>query len=357
MDLSNATPFPVGFVVGPGPDRSPALGVIIKGTFEIPDGRQPEARLAAAQMAIATTDEHYGDDVEASVRLESDLVSFKTRTDLVVVGSAHAPGHVAVPEVDVSIRVGHHERTLRVFGDRYWTWDQGLGTGPVLTRPRPFVQMPLVYERAYGGIDRTGCSWCRENLVGTGHLARGAGAEAQGTPVPNIENPRELIASAADRPAPAGFGFYGKGWQPRVDLVGSEEGMKQPDSFFGLPADFRLEFHNAAHPELQIDGYLQGWEDVEMRNLTPDGYRSFRLPGLSPVIRLWWTGSAAEGDATGGAGGGVEGHRSETSIRPVLDTLVFLPDENRFYQVWRGHVPVPDLALDRIESVEVRLDD
>ena len=32
---------------------------------------------------------------------------------------------------------------------------------------------------------------------------------------PNIENPRQLIRSIDDRPAPAGFGFVAKAWQPR----------------------------------------------------------------------------------------------------------------------------------------------
>src|SRR5215207_9230877 len=44
----------------------------------------------------------------------------------------------------VRARVGAREKTLLVFGDRYWD-------GQRASPPKPFEQMPIGWERAYGG--------------------------------------------------------------------------------------------------------------------------------------------------------------------------------------------------------------
>ena len=38
-------------------------------------------------------------------------------------------------------------KALRIVGDRVWR-------GTTRTAAKPFVKMPLVYERAFGGVDR-----------------------------------------------------------------------------------------------------------------------------------------------------------------------------------------------------------
>ncbi|NIQ17520.1 MAG: DUF2169 domain-containing protein, partial [Candidatus Aenigmarchaeota archaeon] len=46
------------------------------------------------------------------------------------------------------------------------------------------------------------------------------------------------------------------------------------------PEDFSYDYYNGAHPDLQVEGYLAGDEDVELNNLTADGNVLFKLSGL-----------------------------------------------------------------------------
>jgi hypothetical protein len=53
-----------------------------------------------------------------------------------------------VTQVDCGFRVGAVQKVVRVFGDRTWA------SHSRPTPPQAFEKMPLVWERAYGGVDR-----------------------------------------------------------------------------------------------------------------------------------------------------------------------------------------------------------
>ncbi len=82
--------------------------------------------------------------------------------------------------------------------------------------------MPLVYERAFGGVDQKSKhperDWYWPNPVGTGFAV--SRDNLSGVPLPNVEYPDQLITSWNDRPKPAGFGAVAAHWQPRVGLAG-----------------------------------------------------------------------------------------------------------------------------------------
>ena len=109
------------------------------------------------------------------------------------------------------LRVGPVSRRLRVFGNRRWMRE---GDEWVISRPEPFARMPLVWELAFGGHVPAGAGGVPEvearNPVGRGLVGADEG-DIAGRPLPNIEDPEQLIASPADRPAPAGAG---PGWPP-----------------------------------------------------------------------------------------------------------------------------------------------
>jgi hypothetical protein len=69
--------------------------------------------------------------------------------EVIVLGHAYAPSGRPVDELIVRLAVGEVERELVVTGDRVWIEDGQ--RQPMVTRPVPFSQMPLVYQRAYGG--------------------------------------------------------------------------------------------------------------------------------------------------------------------------------------------------------------
>lgn len=352
MEIHNDTPFATGSTLGLGPDGAPCLTVVVKATFTIPRSLDGRPEPAPEQMPVASDDVYHDGDVTGSLRLENDLAPFKPKADVVLVGTAYAPGGRPVPALDVLLRVGSLRKVLRVFGDRTWLFPSRMVLVPLPGEPKPFTTMPLTYERAFGGIDRKAGRGCDRNYVGKGFLGRKTRESVHEAPLPNVEDPARLIASWDDEPMPAGFGFFSPHWQPRARYRGTPAGMARPHPLFGLPADFRHEYYNGAHPDLQVPGYLRGDEPVELVNLTPDGPRRFRLPGVRPVV------SVARHVPVGDAG------TSQTSVSAHLDTLVLLPDDGVFFLVWRAVYTLgsaPDVealkrALLGVAGINVRLD-
>jgi hypothetical protein len=351
MDILNDTPFPHSFVIGYGPKRQPALTIIVKGTFAIPTRLRTPAAQAEAQLPIATVDEFYNGEVTGSVKIEADLVPFKPRTDIVLVGKACAPRPVTAMEV--FLRVGRVSKIIRVIGDRIWSFPTKLVLIPVISNPPvAFTEMPLVYERAFGGIDQKSGKWCKENLIGRGFIGKKSKDSIHQKLLPNLEDPNHLIESWDSQPKPVGFGFYGRGWQPRAGYIGTIDDQHPPDEATGLPADFRFDFYNGAHPDLQAPGYLRGDEEVEMRHLTREGHLQFKLPGVRPVItasRLMNSSADNKQPATEAL------PAREEKIEAPLDTLVFIPDEGIFYQVWRGLCPLHELSVEEISAIKIQL--
>jgi len=119
--------------------------VVVKATFDIrPDG---STRLADHQLPVLRSARHHGEPGESSLAAEADLLWTKPCTDVLVDGTAWAPGGRAVESFDVGMRIGEVHKVLRVFGDRLW--QRGV-VGPTISRPRPLDRLPIRYERAFG---------------------------------------------------------------------------------------------------------------------------------------------------------------------------------------------------------------
>src|SRR5262249_34475172 len=136
---------------------------------------------------------------------------------------AVAPGGEPVKELMVALEIGSSRKEIRVVGDR--RWERGL-VGFTASEPVPFVTMPLVYERAFGGSDHThpkpkyhGSEL--RNLVGVGFHRNSDAPTIEGTPLPNLEHPRQPMSSWSDTPPPVGFGVIGRNWQPRLKYAGT----------------------------------------------------------------------------------------------------------------------------------------
>lgn len=357
MEIQNQTPFALGLAFGLGPRRMAHLGLVLKATFHIPEARDARPKVADAQIPVDSSDSYHRGDVTGSVVTEADTVVFKPRADIVLFGTAYAPGGVPTKHLDAGLRVGKTEQVVRVFGDRRWVFPTRLAVTPLISDPVPFTSMPLLYERAYGGFDHKGKDWCPKNHVGRGFIGAKTRESVDGRALPNIEDPRHLIRSWDDRPSPIGLGCYGKSWQPRAGLAGRATDDLDPD--FGLTADFDFGFHNAAHPALQVPGYLAGDETVDLLNVTPDGHRRFRLPGLRPRLTVRGTAATPDEAAERRPDAPPEPPPARELV-PVLDTLVLLPDDGVFYLVWRASVPVErdlDAVVARIAEVGARLED
>src|SRR5262245_17830445 len=147
LQVTNRTPFQTATLFWQDDQGQAKLTVIVKATFTI----ATPAAVAPEQLAIFAKDVPHDGSPETSVRFELDLVPHKPRTDVVLVGRAHAPQHRPVTQLIVGLRVGNLRHAVAVFGDRTWEY-QRLGS-PTMSKPVPFTTMDLVYERAFGGMD------------------------------------------------------------------------------------------------------------------------------------------------------------------------------------------------------------
>jgi hypothetical protein len=355
MEIANDTPFAIATVLWEDVEGHPNLSVIAKGTFAVIGGKSV---IAGKQIPIFKTDLHFQDDPTASVEYETDMVPGKPRADVVLVGQAHAPGERPVKELEVMVRVGKFSKTIRVIGNRRWLWPSAADLSPTISYATPFATMDLVYERAYGGIDTAAAFFCRENLIGTGAIGAYTRESIHGTRLPNLEDPRNPIRSWDSRPKPAGFGFYGRGWMPRLRHAGTYDEKHMKERAPAFPKDFSYEFFNGAHPDLQVQGYLRGDETVELQNLSREPRMEFHLPGVVPRITVTkWTVSPDDWIERRVAEG--EDARfdqvptSEEYVQANLDTLVLIPEEGIFYEVFRGVFPLSGLSSPEVARIKV----
>lgn len=346
MEILNDTPFVVETLPANGPGGKTVLTLIVKGTFEM-HPNEPVS-VAGEQIPVAFGDEFYDEKQGGSVKFESDMAPFKPRADIVLVGKAHAPGGRMVQTIDVSLKVGRVKKTIRVIGDRSWDCS-GLLLPEGHSVPQPFKVMDLTYEKAFGGIDKEGGDYCRENLVGRGFIAKTSKKVTNRTLLPNLENPLQLIKSWKDHPQPAGFGFYGRAWMPRAGYLGTHDDKWRKTRSPQPPEDFRFDYYNGAHPHLQVEGYLLGNEEVELVNLTSEETLRFQLPGLLPTGTVLKSFEHIKEDPAM-----KEAPPSEEEVAFHLDTLCLIPDEHLFYQVWRGLCPIRDLTALEVKKVEIR---
>jgi len=314
LELVNLTDFQFAPLSGRINFPGHSLTLIIKGTFNlVPD----KMAVPSDEPLYPTGDEFFPDDVDmiGAPRYESDFAYFKPETDLLLAGHCHCPGGKPIPACPVTFRVGPVSRSLYVFGDRFWKTVAGLRT---ITEPEPFTKMELRYENSFGG------QGFKNNPIG-----KGAGAEESDKgktwPLPNIEDPQDLIDSPGKKPDPAGFGPIGRMWEQRYSKMGSYSGSYLKDRWPWFAEDFNYAYFNAAPAGMQMDGYLRGDESVSFENLHPEHPRyESSLPGIR--VRCF-------ANRENGSGGNGADFR-EVSMR--LDTLWADMDAEKLVLVWRG---------------------
>lgn len=313
MEIVHRSPFPVHTLVAPDADGLEHLGVVVKATYDVRGGR---AVPAAEQEPIRLADEYAGEPGKSGLVHAGEGALFKPGADVLLAGHAYAPKRGA-REGTVSLRVGALTKSLRVFGDRAWKRTL-LAVHP--GAPEPFERIPLLWERAFGGVDDPLGAEAR-NPVGVGWRAPKSKRALEGTPVPNFEAPGDPIKDANSRPAPAGFGPIAPNWQPRLALAGTYDAAWLDRRAPLLPDDFDTAFAQVAPADQVLPEPLRGGEALEVRNASPSGVLSCTLP--RPDVEV----TVAIGE-----------ERRELELR--MDTLVVHGDEERITLVLRGSTPV-----------------
>jgi len=314
--LDNRTPFAAERSWVRDRDGGEIWLVAVKGTYNIDS--HGATSLADEQVKVFLTPQYSGEPGKSGLLYDSDLPRTKVTTDIILNGSAYAPRGRATMVVEVGLRVGGTTKSLRVVGDR--VWKAGL-FGPWLSLPAtPFVKVPIVYERAFGGEDLTSKqpAWDRRNPLGTGFASKRG--NLVGKRAPNIYATGSGSPSWFRRPRPAGFGAVASHWSPRVELAGTCDEKWEAERAPLLPEDFDDRFYQCAPPDQQTAQFLKGGEEVELRNLTPSGHLLFALPR---VILGFETDFGSE----------------TVKHRTNLHTVILEPDVPRVLMVWHSALP------------------
>lgn len=289
--------------------------VAVKATYLIkPNGT---TTVAEKQEPVCTAPRHFGEPGKSSLQYETDLVRTKPTTDVLLHGHAYSRQKNVVT-VDVMLKVANIQKILRVFGDRYWK--QGL-MGLTITKPQPFEKMPIVYERAFGGVDqripKPKKHRCEDrNPIGSGFVVKRKHLLNQR--VPNVEWPKKPLWG---RLGPAGFGPLEGHWSPRRELTGTYDEKWKKEKQPLLPDNFDDRFYQCAPEDQRTPEYLKGGEPVELYNLTPGGILKFTLPRLSLSFVTHFT----------------QGEPREHSAN--LHSVIIEPDFPRVMMVWHTALP------------------
>jgi hypothetical protein len=325
LQIDNQTPFYAVLSVLPDRGAIDTLYVILKATLVM----RPKLTLAREQLPVTLADEYYGDPTDSSLRTTSEIHIGKPGTDVLVVGRAWGPQGQATREAYVRVVVAERQKTVRVLGDRVWQSD---GTPSM---PEPFEAMPLVWERAFGGVHSLEDRILAEerNPIGVGFAGKRSAQELAGQPVPNLESPGEPLERPGQTLTPVCFAATAPQWLPRRAFAGTYDEVWQRKRAPYLPADFDPRFLQCAAPELAFDRYLLGGEPVEVTGVSPEGPIAFPLPAANLRVEVKVAGSIEH--------------------PPVnLETVLLEPDENRVALTWRAALPCDRKVL-KVEKVTV----
>ena len=336
--LQNETPYAAELAMLADESGRDLLVVLVKATYVITEAGQ--LQLSDEQAPVSLAGEYYGEAGKTSLKYAPEASFAKLSTDIALIGDACPPNGRVVKQLDVSLRVGAASKDLRIFGDRFWVRSKGLmNTRWKMSDPQPFTSMPLIYERAFGGIDTsTENEQDRisepRNPVGAGIVAKKSKLEK--VPLPNIEDPKQLIKTPQDRPQPAGFGFISPDWQPRQAYAGTYDKAWLDSRMPLLPQDFDRRFFNAAHTDLIGSGFLTGTEPVEIINASPRGHLKFNLPGDAPVITVTMA------------------YEDPLAVETQLDSVIFDTIDHTVHLLWRGSLDVYNRIYD-LEKIETSI--
>jgi hypothetical protein len=314
MEVVKELPIEAGLMLAPDREAREHWVVVVKATYDLPKPGLAPA-FAKQQIPLVYADEYRGDPGFSSVAAAYDFAPEKPSAEFIVTGSAIAPDRRPVTELVVGVALGGVTKTIRVMGDRVWR--PGV-LGVVAGDPAPFTKLPLIYERAFGGIV-DGKSAHRENLVGVGLSSRDSRANAVGKPLPNLEHPQRRLQSLRDLTPTTCFAPISPAWLPRAAFAGTYDQAWLDDRYPLLPVDFDPRFFQEAPVDQQVPRIVGG-ERVTLLNLSEEGELTFELPRLEmPIVFLF-------------------SDRSDEAYEPRLDTVRIDSDRRVFSMIWRLNV-------------------
>lgn len=266
-----------------------------------------------------------GDDpAKSSIKIPSDVFEHKPGTDVVLVADAHP--RAGATHVDVSLRMGPVQKTVRAYGLRVWQRGMlsGVTPGPALPMREP---LPIVYELAWGGVDVSNPE--KPLAEPRNHLGRGV-----------TRDPGKLVGQAASQlempdkaNVPASFGAIHRHWAPRAGFAGTYDQAWMDTRMPLLPLDFDTRFNVCVPHDQWSPAPLTGDEPIEIMSATEDGAWRVQLPREAPAFSSI-----------------ISGERRMHATH--LDTVVIDARERRLELTWRVSILSPP-KLEMIDEVRI----
>lgn len=322
MEFLNLSGVQAGWTFGFEPDGRELIIVAVKATYNIP-AIDEDPTLAEEQGKLTAADEFTGEPGLSAPLHETDYSHRKPKCDVILNGSAYAPGGLPATAVPVSLTVGSMKKSFWVFGER--RFEDTLFAISAM-EPEPFISTPVSYDRAFGGSDSDEDrperrDTYRENPIGVGFYPIRKRSALAGQLLPNTAEGSSPIDKTNGRFRPMSFGPVGRNFFPRHKHAGTYDSAWIDSKAPFWPADFSYSYFQCAPDDQQVP-HLVGGEVVSIDNLSPSGHSRFKIPKRSmPVTFL--------------------PHRGEDiELQGVCDTLVIEPDLERFTMTWRASLPL-----------------
>jgi hypothetical protein len=330
--IENYTPYRASGAIVVDGNGAKHWVVAVRGTFTV--NRDGRIDIAEEQSDPLLVPVYRGEDGLSSLLYEADVIAEKPLVDILVNGSAFAPGGTPVRDVTIGLRTSFFQKSLVVKGDRVW---QRNWIGRITpSQPDVFVEMPVTYERAYGGFDRSNPNPKKQrmfapNPVGTGVCIRKK--DLVGKPVANVE----FLGAARRARSAAGFGPICSYWAPRAQYAGTYDSEWMEKCKPLLPWDFDNRFFNCAPEDQQIQGRYPGGDRIEVTNMSPEGTFVFTVPEIVLGFKTYFSKK--------GGGQSIEHHRSS------IKTVIVEPGKKQFIVVWQSTLSCHNKIADLDETV------
>lgn len=322
MQLVNSTRMLAGYTLGLLPGGRELLVVVVKGTFSIPEEPGAPLRLHEQQAPLVVSDVFHGEPGLSAPRYEVDFAPSKQRCDVLMNGTAYAPGGEPTERCRVGIRIGTWQKTFSVVGDRFWFAAGGVRSTPA----QPFVTMPISYDRAFGGTDLRHEDMAQHDAFAANPNGRGfhrhlVSEWLHGSPLPNTEETGAPVTSPDGQYRPMAFGPLGRHWMPRIAYAGTYDQAWQENVFPFLPANFDQRYYQAAPADQQMKLPRED-QTVTLLNLTPEGRCDFVWPHFVAPVHIFPK----------------KGPQENLLAQP--DTILIEPDTRRVMVTWRVARPL-----------------
>lgn len=325
MELTNNTPIPAKLMISEYAGFPHRIGILVaKATFSWDSKGQTHLD---SQTPVPIFEDDQWTDLGILPR--DNLPRRDSAFEVIILGIARAPGGVPTSTMQVAVSVGAEKRSILVFGDRQW---HSIDNVMQISSPEPFQQIPLTYQRAFGGsceveLDRGAIMDIQDPI---NPLGRGFDPSIYvdsivtnvrplpGYPkydrtryLPNLEYEKQRIVNWQDRPTPAYWAAVplSSGFHSMRSIKSQSEQQNSGD-FIAAP-----EMFHRAHPEWIIQTPPAA-SQVVMSGLSSEGNMRFYLPRIRMFVDYV-----------------LDQRTSAQELMPHM--LVLLPEERRFYLVFR----------------------